>query len=282
MNKIKIIKKNDEYSSEYQIGDTFKIEGTWYGGVHIIGKTGAPVSLDKDEYIYLDADPENKAASASVIFHPESSASTQTSTVIPEAQSALTLSADTRKNDTEPLREIHVGDIVRHFKREWVSEESTKYLYKVLAFAEHTETGEKLVVYQAMYAPFKICARPYDMFMSEVDREKYPESTQEYRFEIADVPAVSIEGGARRTEQVECQAEAGGLDPLVIEFLDADSYEERLNILAALHYRITDDMINTMAIAIDVEVREGELEERYSELRNCLLLYDKFECNRLR
>ena len=36
MNKIKIIKKNDEYSSEYQIGDTFEIEGTWYGGVHII------------------------------------------------------------------------------------------------------------------------------------------------------------------------------------------------------------------------------------------------------
>ena len=94
--------------------------------------------------------------------------------------------------------------------------------------------------------------------------------------------SVSIEGGARRTEQVECQAEEGGLDPLVIEFLDADSYEERLNILAALHHRITDDMINTMAIAIDVEVREGELEERYSELRNCLLLYDKFECNRLR
>ena len=61
MNKIKIIKKNDEYSSEYQIGDTFEIEGTWYGGVHIIGKTGAPVSLDKDEYIYLDANPENKA-----------------------------------------------------------------------------------------------------------------------------------------------------------------------------------------------------------------------------
>ena len=60
MNKIKIIKKNDEYSSEYQIGDTFEIEGTWYGGVHIIGKTGAPVSLDKDEYIYLDANPENK------------------------------------------------------------------------------------------------------------------------------------------------------------------------------------------------------------------------------
>ena len=123
MNKIKIIKKNDEYSSEYQIGDTFEIEGTWYGGVHIIGKTGAPVSLDKDEYIYLDANPENKAASTSVISHPESSASTQTSTVIPEAQPASTLSANTEKNNAEPLHEIHVGDIVRHFKREWVSEE---------------------------------------------------------------------------------------------------------------------------------------------------------------
>lgn len=144
MDKIKIIKKNDEYSSEYQIGDTFKIEGTWYGGVHIIGKTGAPVSLDKDEYIYLDADPENKIDSSSVISHPESSASTQTSTVIPEAQPASTLSANTEKNNAEPLHEIHVA-IQCAFKREWVSEESTKYLYNVLAFAEHTETGEKLL-----------------------------------------------------------------------------------------------------------------------------------------
>ena len=102
MNKIKIIKKNDEYSSEYQIGDTFEIEGTWYGGVHIIGKTGAPVSLDKDEYIYLDADPENKIDSSSVISHPESSASTQTSTVIPEAQPASTLSTNTKKMMQNP------------------------------------------------------------------------------------------------------------------------------------------------------------------------------------
>lgn len=94
------------------------------------------------------------------------------------------LSANTEKNNAEPLHEIHVGDIVRHFKREWVSEESTKYLYKVLAFAEHTETGEKLVVYQAMYAPFKICARPYDMFMSEVDHQKYPGVRQHWRFEV--------------------------------------------------------------------------------------------------
>ena len=81
-------------------------------------------------------------------------------------------------------REMHMGDIVRHFKRETVANPTTEYLYKILAFAEHTETGEKLVVYQALYTPFKICARPYAMFMSEVDREKYPAIKQKYRFEV--------------------------------------------------------------------------------------------------
>lgn len=146
MNKIRIIKKNDEYNSEYQIGDIFDVAGTWYGGVHIIGKTGVPVSLDKEEYAELSLEPEQEDAG-------------------------------------EIQRDIHVGDIVRHFKREWVSESSSEYLYKVLAFAAHTETGERLVIYQALYAPFKTCARPYAMFMSEVDQKKYPDIRQKYRFE---------------------------------------------------------------------------------------------------
>jgi len=77
-----------------------------------------------------------------------------------------------------------VGDIVQHFKREWVDPHTSEYLYKIIAFAQHTENGEKLVVYQALYPPFKTCARPYDMFVSEVDREKYPEAKQKYRFEV--------------------------------------------------------------------------------------------------
>ena len=147
MSRIRIIKKNDEYSSEYEIGDIFEIQGTWYGGVHITGKSGVPVSLDKEEYQELDTEPE------------------------PEAE------------EEELERNICVGDIVQHFKREWVSAGTSEYLYKVLAFAQHTETGERLVIYQALYAPFKVCARPYAMFMSEVDREKYPDIRQKYRFE---------------------------------------------------------------------------------------------------
>lgn len=139
---------------EYEVGDIFEIAGTWYGGVHINGRSGIPVSLDKEEYMELNTEPE-----------------------INETEETENGNADT------PKRDIQVGDIVQHFKREWVSQETSEYLYKVLAVAHHTENGEKLVIYQALYAPFKICARPYDMFMSEVDRVKYPDIRQKYRFE---------------------------------------------------------------------------------------------------
>lgn len=164
--------------------------------------------------------------------------------------------------------------IYRHFKGN---------LYQIVTLAEHSESGEMLVVYQAMYGEFKVYARPLSMFMEKVDKNKYPDVKQEYRFEPVDVKNNSpiLQTEVSVTQEVSNEDEVT-LDPLVLEFLDADTYEQRLNILAALHHRITDEMINTMAIAIDVEVEEGDIEQRYEDLKNCLLLYDKFECNRMR
>lgn len=160
-------------------------------------------------------------------------------------------------------------EIYKHFKGN---------LYQIVTIAQHSETGEQLVIYQAMYGDFKTYARPLAMFTSEVDKVKYPEIQQRFRFELQGADA------DRQTRETDAVSGAQGvaLDPLVLEFLDADSYEQKLNILAGLHHRITDEMITTMAIACDIEVNDGETEERYEELKNCLLTMEKFECNRLR
>lgn len=84
-------------------------------------------------------------------------------------------------------KDLIPGTVVQNFKRKMLTEaeraDSTQYLYEILGVAHHTETGEKLVVYRALYGEGKICARPLDMFLSETDHEKYPQAEQKFRFE---------------------------------------------------------------------------------------------------
>jgi len=74
-------------------------------------------------------------------------------------------------------RTIIPGAYYRHFKGN---------LYKVIGVATHTETEETLVIYQAQYGEFGLFARPVSMFLEEVDKQKYPEVKQRYRFECID------------------------------------------------------------------------------------------------
>ena len=70
-----------------------------------------------------------------------------------------------------------IGGTYRHFKGN---------MYALVDEATHTETGERLIVYKALYGDGKVWCRPYDMFFAEVDHEKYPDVEQKYRFELVD------------------------------------------------------------------------------------------------
>ena len=90
-------------------------------------------------------------------------------------------------------REFNPGDIVKHFKRETLSSEELernpyKYLYEIIGTSRHTETNEELMIYQPLYKTdcvngVNYAARPLDMFLSEVDHEKYLDKKKKYRFE---------------------------------------------------------------------------------------------------
>jgi len=192
----------------------------------------------------------------------------------------------------------------RHFKGN---------LYQVLYLAKDSETLQDVVVYQALYGDYQIYVRPLEMFMSEVDKQKYPDVSQTYRFEQVcagkeDEAPTTIQADGKSVENTDTQMgstkteehiskvgssqadnvsdtmqqEEFELDPAVAEFLDADTYEKKLNILASIRHRITDEMINTMAIATDIEVDEGPVEKRYEQLKYCLVTKEKYECVRIR
>lgn len=107
--------------------------------------------------------------------------------------------------------ELKRGDIVRHFKGNF---------YEIEGIAEHTETGEKLVVYRALYGDGKCWCRPYEMFMSKVDRDKYPDVKQEYRFEKVEL----LDEEVKRLAVVFFTVghEDGGVEQDMVAVYDAD------------------------------------------------------------
>ena len=98
-------------------------------------------------------------------------------------------------------RTVRPGMFFRHFKNK---------MYQALAVAEHSETGEMLVVYQALYGSYRVYARPYDMFLSEVDHEKYPDVKQKYRFE--QIAAEDVEAAAEEAEKLRRSSENAARD----------------------------------------------------------------------
>ena len=178
----------------------------------------------------------------------------------------------------ERVRIPQSGEIYRHFKNR---------LYQVIAVATHSETGEKLVIYQALYGDYQVYARPLAMFVSEVDREKYPDAAQTYRFERVDRSELAGAGSGRmeraqiRVSQME-QSLSDEVNPKLMQFFDADTLEEKYNILVSMRDEVDDHLINSMAVVLDVVIPEGPVADRYEQLKACIRTKQRYETQRMR
>lgn len=177
----------------------------------------------------------------------------------------------------------------RHFKGR---------LYQVLMLATKEDTEETLVIYQALYGSYGIFARELSNFLSPVDKVKYPNATQEYRFEkVTDEEAPEEETPApEKLEAVPEPPEAppeeeeepspvqetdeDGLPPALSAILDAREIGEKIALLQEMHGSITSDEIDIIAVSIGVEIEEGDLEERYQELLDCMRTIQRYEIGR--
>lgn len=140
------------------------------------------------------------------------------------------------------------GEIYKHFKGN---------LYEVIAIAKHTETMEDMVVYREVNGE-KTYVRPLEMFVSKVDKEKYPEVLQVYRFELQDEKA----------------------NLSIMDFLDLSTTTEKIQYLEAMKDSMTEEFVGIVAQSLDFVENDGSLEERYRALLQYLRTVEKYEKRR--
>lgn len=158
------------------------------------------------------------------------------------------------------------GEFYRHFKNK---------LYQIVTVAEHSETGERLVIYQALYGEFRIYARPLDMFLSKVDAKKYPNAMQIYRFEPIDSEDIQTQEALHSLPIMKDEPKQE-ISPLM-EFLDAKDHQGRLDVLVKYKEMITDEMMDSMSLSMDCVLNGHGREERYYELIKYIQMKAQYE-----
>ena len=184
------------------------------------------------------------------------------------------------------------GALYRHFKNK---------LYQVIAVAEHTETEEELVIYQALYGDFRVYARPLPMFLSPVDREKYPDAAQELRFQPVDRKTLGRENaqGGGESQSGEESASAGeprsggesreerripGGEDFILRFFDEESIGGKLELLEREGGGLTERTLEIICGGMDIPVTVGDggTEDLLYVLRRYLQTQMRYEGDRFR
>lgn len=166
------------------------------------------------------------------------------------------------------------GEIYRHFKGN---------LYEIIIIARDSETLEEKVVYKELNGD-SAYVRSLPMFVSLVDKEKYPDVKQEFRFErVTDSTVQKIVEIVEETMPEVSEKEVRIVDnTMIMEFLDLNTVEEKLQYLFGVHDKITEEFISVAAQSLDFVESKESLEDRYQALLNYLKTVAKYERGRLR
>lgn len=183
------------------------------------------------------------------------------------------------------------NEIYKHFKGN---------MYQIVDIAIDSETGSELVIYRALYAPFTTYARELSMFMSKVDREKYPMATQEQRFELVvfddatknrreaitpntsnseETPVrVNSVNENRAVETVDERAAKSGISPVLLRFLETEGVAAQIECLTEIREQLTPEIMTSIEFSIGMEeAQRGDVYERYRGVKNYLDLKRKYE-----
>ena len=178
------------------------------------------------------------------------------------------------------------GEIYRHYKGN---------LYQITAVALHTETEEKMVVYQALYGDFKYYVRPLEMFMEQVkiedkfiNRFELVNMNNNKENDVHYIEKHNLENKKENSsEQViifnykeddETEDEKENLSCDLMGFLDAKTYTEKMNILKEMRINgdLDEHILRNCALSIDCIVDEKGIDEQYHSIMNCLNMLSKY------
>lgn len=171
------------------------------------------------------------------------------------------------------------GELYRHFKNN---------LYQIVAVASHTETGERLVIYQALYGDFGVYARPLSMFNSPVDREKYPDVSQNLRFEKVEqgsLKPLGEEGRNDPEERANSEEKASQQEspnPLLLEFLEAEEIGRQIEILKKMKGKVSQKELDSIYLVLDMIPSAGDPDIQLSQLIKSLETRKRYDGRRLR
>lgn len=184
--------------------------------------------------------------------------------------------------------------------------------YQAIAWATDRESGKDMLIYQQLFEPFTVFAETKEHFFGEdLGEERHFEAAGNLAQRDKDANCSAVSRTMRETENVSqkpCETknvsqkpretknvsqdaretkivsqtaeEEPEIHPEFRRFLDAKSHSERIEILKGMRNIVDDTMINSMAVIMDMEIKDGPVAERFDELLECMQMKGQYEIER--